>query len=679
MVAFITKPRCSRLGGTEPKARVTYVANWHDGLGRVVASADYGTNGGTALTRPDTVPASSDTVLVSTTSFDAAGEVATTTDPAGMVTKYEFDDAGRQTKLIENYQPSSSSSSSSAGTGCPNSDDVNRTTVTTYTPDGDVATLVAWNATTGNQTTTYTYGTTLAGYGYLDSYFFASRVRVRHSPTAFGCHHNPSRLRPPVSRLSSDITESTGPAWVTPAYDPSGNMTTIPKPADPTQGFTAVYDAWNRLVKLSDASGTVQENQYDGRNFRVVRKDYSGGVRTETRHFYYTSAWQVLEERVDSSSNPDRQFVWGLRYIDDCILRDRDTSRNGILDERLYALQDGNWNVTAVCDASGDVQERYAYTAYGEPLFLSPGFVEQSGSSFEWEVLFTGQRWDGGSGLYLFRMRVYCAGVGVFVQRDPAGYVDGENLCIFLLSRPLSLVDPSGLKQDHENLGVFFDGAFRRPSEKNTVIQQLHRSYKGKKAIFYTGIEFQGEGVSEPAQTFSKSLTTVCEFVCKHIELDWVRKIAKPKSIPKIDLFGWSWGATIANTLAAHLKLRGCNCRFTHKVAGHSRHTRTERVALCWKPVQIRFLGLIDPVSTGLDAAEATIIPKNVKNAAIAYAGTRDRVGRIVFVADVLRPEDSGATKLVTKTFPFTHQVIGWKKTVRDWLKRQAVNAGAPL
>ncbi len=78
------------------------------------------------------------------------------------------------------------------------------------------------------------------------------------------------------------------------------------------------------------------------------------------------------------------------------LLRDRDTSGDGVLDERLYALQDGNWNVTAVTDASGDVQERYAYTAYGEPLFLSAGFVEQSGSSFRWEVLFTGQRWDGG-------------------------------------------------------------------------------------------------------------------------------------------------------------------------------------------------------------------------------------------------------------------------------------------
>lgn len=42
---------------TTPKARVTYVASYPDALGRVIATADYGTNGGTAHSRPVTVPA----------------------------------------------------------------------------------------------------------------------------------------------------------------------------------------------------------------------------------------------------------------------------------------------------------------------------------------------------------------------------------------------------------------------------------------------------------------------------------------------------------------------------------------------------------------------------------------------------------------------------------------------
>ena len=118
--------------------------------------------------------------------------------------------------------------------------------------------------------------------------------------------------------------------------------------------------------------------------------------------------------------NPSRLWPPASR-----LLRDRDPSGDGVLDERLDAVQDGNWNVTTVCDENGAVQERYAYTAYGEPLFLSPGFVEQSGSSLGWEVLFTGQRWDAGSRIFGFRYRQCSAALAVFLARAPIGYFDG--------------------------------------------------------------------------------------------------------------------------------------------------------------------------------------------------------------------------------------------------------------
>ena len=42
---------------TPPKARVIHVATHPDALGCVIATADYGTKGGAALTRPATVAA----------------------------------------------------------------------------------------------------------------------------------------------------------------------------------------------------------------------------------------------------------------------------------------------------------------------------------------------------------------------------------------------------------------------------------------------------------------------------------------------------------------------------------------------------------------------------------------------------------------------------------------------
>jgi MFS superfamily sulfate permease-like transporter len=61
-----------------------------------------------------------------------------------------------------------------------------------------------------------------------------------------------------------------------------------------------VYDAWNRLVEVraADDSTVVAQYEYDGRNFRTVKKSCSGGQLSETRHFYYNAGWQVLEERV---------------------------------------------------------------------------------------------------------------------------------------------------------------------------------------------------------------------------------------------------------------------------------------------------------------------------------------------------------------------------------------------
>ncbi|WP_156514518.1 DUF6268 family outer membrane beta-barrel protein [Planctomyces sp. SH-PL14] len=75
--------------------------------------------------------------------------------------RLSYDDRGRVVEQVQNYQESLSSSSSSSGGGCSGSDDINVTVQTSYNADGNVATLTAVNSQTGNQVTTYVYGTTL--------------------------------------------------------------------------------------------------------------------------------------------------------------------------------------------------------------------------------------------------------------------------------------------------------------------------------------------------------------------------------------------------------------------------------------------------------------------------------------------------------------------------------------
>ncbi len=207
-------------------------------------------------------------------------------------------------------------------------------------------------------------------------------------------------------------------------------MTAIPQPAAPTSAFAATYDAWNRLVALAG----VASYSYDGLNRRATKL-----VSGVLRDIYYSSQWQILEERVGGGAAADRQFVWGLRYIDDLVLRDRST-------ERLYALQDANWNVTSVVNNSGAVQERYSYTAYGLPTFLNPDFAPLTASVYAWETLYCGYRWDSESELYLARNRYLDSLLGVWITRDPIGFESRDsNLYRYVFNRPKFVTDPDGL------------------------------------------------------------------------------------------------------------------------------------------------------------------------------------------------------------------------------------------
>jgi RHS repeat-associated protein len=250
---------------------------------------------------------------------------------------------------------------------------------------------------------------------------------------------NQTRAANTVNEITG-ITNTTGSAWANPAYDPAGNMTTMPQPGAPGSSYTATYDAWNRLVILKDGASNVQQNQYDARNFRTVILTYTAGVLSETRHSYFTSGWRCIEERVGTATTADRQFIWGTRYIDDLVLRDRGS-------ERLYAMQDANFNVTSVANTSAAVQERYVYSAYGVPRYLTNSFAARSVSSFGWETLYSGYRLDVPLQLYVVRHRIFHPLTGTWCSVDPIGYRGGTmNLYHYVLSSPLSLRDGLGLQ-----------------------------------------------------------------------------------------------------------------------------------------------------------------------------------------------------------------------------------------
>jgi RHS repeat-associated protein len=247
----------------------------------------------------------------------------------------------------------------------------------------------------------------------------------------------------------TDITATVGTVWAMPTYDRNGNTKRIPKPTNLGDSLFVVYDAWNRLVRILDVF-VVVEHAYDGLNRRIVAKSYgSGGGLLETRHLYYSDAWQVLEERVDSGATAKAQYVWGLRYIDDCVLRDRNTSGSG-LNERLYAMQDANWNVVAIANAAGAVQERYGYTPYGSAHVMDDSLNSRNASAYDWRHLNQGLRLAVVLGLCDNRRRWLSPSLGCFISHDTLPLGGGDyNRCRYCVNSPLNSVDPSGQTVAH--------------------------------------------------------------------------------------------------------------------------------------------------------------------------------------------------------------------------------------
>jgi RHS repeat-associated protein len=210
-------------------------------------------------------------------------------------------------------------------------------------------------------------------------------------------------------------------------HDANGNMVLMP-------GLKGKYDAWNRLVEVRDTSDNlIAQYEYNGLNQRI--KKTVGSTVTKS---FFNEDWQEIESQT---GNEITSYIWGLRYIDDLVLREKG-------EERLYSLADPNWNVVAICNASDDIQERYTYNAFGKRNVFDAIFTTKVETEFNWNRAFTGQVLDIETGLMLFRNRFYHVIFGRWVSRDPIGY-DGKDVNIYryVYNNSLKYQDEYGLKQ----------------------------------------------------------------------------------------------------------------------------------------------------------------------------------------------------------------------------------------
>ena len=148
----------------------------------------------------------------------------------------------------------------------------------------------------------------------------------------------------------------------------------------------------------------------------------------------------MLEERLNALTTADRQFVWGLRHVDDLIERDRGS-------ERFYVLHD-HLSVTAIVNTTAVVQERYGYDGFGPQRVLDASFGARAASLYDWETGFGAYRLDTESGLCQVRHRYLHTKLGRWVGRDPAGYPRRRPYAYqYVRNNPTGEIDPSGLTE----------------------------------------------------------------------------------------------------------------------------------------------------------------------------------------------------------------------------------------
>jgi RHS repeat-associated protein len=216
------------------------------------------------------------------------------------------------------------------------------------------------------------------------------------------------------------------------AYDPNGNPLSR---QTQEQSYTYTYDALGRLTSITDTKGHQTTYCYDP-DSRLFSKTSNG----KTFYFLYDQGHEI--GLIDEQGKIIELKVLGLGIKGDvgaAILIK-------LQEQAFIPLHDLAGHIVALINSSGQLEETYSMTAFGLSSTDSP--------ICPWR--FSSKRHEGA--LIFFGCRFYDPSLGRWLTPDPAGFLEGANLYLYVLNNPTNRLDLFGLESDN-----FFPPPFQRP------------------------------------------------------------------------------------------------------------------------------------------------------------------------------------------------------------------------
>jgi RHS repeat-associated protein len=374
--------------------------------------------------------------------YDSFGRRQRMTDSAGGDTRYEYDPAGRLSKLRDAANAVLIEYLYSASGGLRRINKGNGT-YTTYDYDAAGQLLHLTNSAPGgsvNSRFDYTYDSrgrrrtmqTLDGnwnYDYdgsgqlIHAVFASSNPAIPSQDLQYNYDPLGNRTSTVVNGVTTDylansLNQYTTVGGIAFQYDADGNLT-----SDGLHNY--VYNTQNRLVHVSGPEGAT-DYEYDAQGNRTAT--VFNGQRTEWLMDQDGRA-DVLAEQ-DGVGNVLARNVFGLGLV-------ASAPTGGLL---TYFDFDALGSTVGITANNAALSNRYAYLPFGGRLLPLESFANQ----FE----FVGRSgvMEDATGLDYMRWRFYASNLGRFTSPDPIGFSGGDaNFYRYVHNNPITRIDPEGL------------------------------------------------------------------------------------------------------------------------------------------------------------------------------------------------------------------------------------------